>query len=54
MHLRTKLWNKLANEWKPDNLLKIYTEIPLNKLPEAIPEILNGRLKGRTLVNLTD
>lgn len=50
--LRTKLWQKLANEWKPDNLLEIYNEITLDQLPEAISKILKGELKGRTIVNL--
>ena len=53
-HMRTILWNRLANEWKPDNLLSIYNEISLEKLPEAINGILNGKLKGRTIINLTD
>ena len=54
MHLRTLLWSKLAHEWKPDNLLTIYNEISLEELPEAIQAILNGKLKGRTLINLSD
>lgn len=52
MQLRQKLWQKLANDWKPDNLLKIYTEITLNELPDAINQILKGQLKGRTIVRL--
>lgn len=52
MPLRTVLWEKLANEWKPNNLMKIYREIRLEELPNAISEILNGKLKGRTIVNI--
>lgn len=53
MKLRTTLWNRLANEWKPEHLMSIYNEIMLQELPDAIQLILNGKLKGRTLVNLT-
>lgn len=52
MPLRKILWQKLANEWKPDQLMQIYNEIGLEQLPEAIDNILHGRLKGRTLVNV--
>ncbi len=51
--LRAKLWQKLADEWKPDNLMTIYNEITLNELPEAIGKILKGELKGRTLVKVS-
>lgn len=50
--LRKVLWSKLASEWKPDNLLNIYNEISLEELPDAIENILKGKLKGRTLVRL--
>lgn len=50
--LRKTLWNKLAAEWKPDNLLSIYNEISLEDLPSAINKILKGELKGRTVVKL--
>lgn len=50
--LRPALWHKLANEWKADNLINIYKEIRLEKLPETIELILQGKLKGRTIVNL--
>ncbi len=53
MPLRTILWNKLANEWKPANLMSIYNEITLQQLPDAINKILDGKMKGRTLINLT-
>jgi len=52
-HLRAGVWGKLANEWKPAHLLELYNEIGLEDLPEAIQNILNGKLKGRTLVNLS-
>jgi len=52
MHLRKLLWVKLANEWKPTNLLELYTEISLDQIENAISEILKAKLKGRTIINL--
>ncbi|HOL29258.1 MAG TPA: oxidoreductase, partial [Paludibacteraceae bacterium] len=53
MNLREKLWKKLAADWKPEQLLNLYTEISLPQLSEAIDNMLQGKLKGRILVNLT-
>jgi putative YhdH/YhfP family quinone oxidoreductase len=49
---RQALWKKLANDWKPQNLAEMATRITLDQLPAAIDNMLNGRLKGRTVVNL--
>jgi hypothetical protein len=48
---REQVWNKLSKDWKPDNLSDIATEITLNELSEKIDLMLNGKLKGRTVVN---
>ncbi|MEI6752415.1 MAG: YhdH/YhfP family quinone oxidoreductase [Paludibacter sp.] len=52
--LRQILWEKLSKEWKLDNLLNLYTEISLDDLKANIDLILEGKLKGRTIVNLID
>lgn len=52
--LRQTLWEKLSNEWKPDNLLQLHTEIRLDDLKTNLDLILDGKLKGRTVVNLID
>lgn len=52
MPLRTALWSKMANEYKPDNLLQLYTEISLEEVPSHIELILQGKLKGRTIIRL--
>lgn len=49
---REILWNKLANEWKIDNLDLLSTEITLEKLEEKIQMILSGKNKGRVVVKL--
>lgn len=50
--LREGLWTKLATVWKPDNLVDIYTEISMDSIGSAIENILAGKLKGRTIINL--
>ena len=52
MAYREIVWNKLAAEWKPDNLMDLYTEISLAELNDTIDVMLDGKLKGRTIVNL--
>lgn len=52
MPLRTALWSKMANEYKPDNLLQLYNEISLEEVPSHIELILQGKLKGRTIIKL--
>jgi acrylyl-CoA reductase (NADPH) len=53
-NLRRDLWEKLSNEWKPEHLMDLYTEIKLNDLKFTLESILKGELKGRTIVNLID
>jgi len=52
MPLRTALWSKMAGEFKPDNLLQLYKEITLEEVPSHIELILQGKLKGRTIIKL--
>ncbi len=49
---RQNVWKKLAVEWKLSSLLDVYTEIKLEDLDEAINLILQGKIKGRTVVNM--
>ncbi len=50
---RQALWKKLAHDWKPDNLEKLASHISLDQLNPAIENMRKGRLKGRTVVDLT-
>lgn len=52
MDLRNKIWNHLSNDWKPNNLGFNINEVSLNNLNENIELMLNGKHKGRTIVNL--
>ena len=52
MGLRTKIWEKLAAEWKFEMLDKIYDEIFPDQLDDKIMQMLKGKMKGRIIVNL--
>jgi putative YhdH/YhfP family quinone oxidoreductase len=52
MEFRSKVWEKLASDWKFDYFEKIYDEISLDQLNDKIERILKGGLTGRTLVKL--
>jgi len=54
MKYRVKVWNKLALDWKPDHLDTTCTEIELADLPHKIELMLQGKLKGRTILRITD
>lgn len=52
MAYREVVWNKLAKDWKPDNLMKVYTEISFAELSDNIDLMLDGKIKGRTVLDL--
>lgn len=54
MEPRVKVWNKLATEWKLDNLEAMVDEVTLDGLEEKIQTMLKGGLKRRALVNLLE
>lgn len=49
---REIVWSKLAKDWKPEKLLEIYREISLAELSDNIDLMLDGKSKGRTVLNL--
>jgi putative YhdH/YhfP family quinone oxidoreductase len=52
--LRTTLWNRLANEWRPRHMESIVTnEVSLDDLGEAFEPLMKGNSLGRTVVNLS-
>jgi len=52
MEFRSAVWDKLASDWKFDLLENIYNEVSLDQLNDKIDLILEGKLEGKTLVNL--
>lgn len=54
MKYRKIVWNKLAQEWKPKQLDYTCNEIKLEDVSLKIELMLKGKLKGRTVLNLTE
>jgi len=51
---RKKVWEILAKDWKPANLSNNCTEIVLEELPAKIELMLQGKLKGRTILKINE
>ena len=51
---RVKVWQKLATEWRLDNLASMVDEVTLDGLEDKIQKMLKGGLKRRALVNLLE
>lgn len=55
MPLREKVWSRLGADLKPLRLNEdIVHEISLEQVPDALNDILNGSLLGRTVVNMQE
>ncbi len=52
MKYRIPAWEKMADEWKSEKMLTTCHEISLEELDTSIDHILEGKLKGRTIVKL--
>jgi putative YhdH/YhfP family quinone oxidoreductase len=52
MEPRLQVWQKLAGDWKPRELATAVSECTLQELEPRIQAILEGKLRGRTVVNL--
>jgi len=52
MSIRSRIWNKIADEWNVEKLEQIISEYPLEKIDPEIDKILTGKQKGRVIVNL--
>ncbi|MDJ0856898.1 MAG: YhdH/YhfP family quinone oxidoreductase [Desulfobacterales bacterium] len=53
MPIRTQIWEKIASDWKIDWLEKLTTEAPFSELDAKIDLMLQGKHKGRTIINIT-
>ena len=53
MSNRLKTWEKLADEWKIPLMETVVEEITLSDLDQAIDRMLQGKHKGRKIVNMT-
>jgi acrylyl-CoA reductase (NADPH) len=50
--LRDRIWKRLGSDLRPRHLAKIARVIPFAQLPLAIEAVVNGRARGRTVVDL--
>ncbi len=53
MDRRLQAWNRIAREWKLENLDLLYSECPLEEMGNKIDAILQGKIRGRVVVNLS-
>ncbi|WP_219833972.1 acryloyl-CoA reductase [Paenibacillus sp. R14(2021)] len=52
--LREQLWLRIGSDWKPPQLeAMVSSEISLEQLPGALPAILSGGVRGRTIVRIS-
>lgn len=51
--LRTEIWKKLSSDWKVIDLYNNVNEVSLKELKPSIESMLEGKHKGRTIVNLS-
>ncbi len=53
MQTRTLIWDKISAEWKLDKMAAIFSECSLQELDGKIDLILQGKIKGRIVVDLS-
>ena len=46
------VWEKLASQWKPDQLHTIHREYSLVDVPDLLPGFLKGQINGRIVIKL--
>ncbi|KKK34444.1 hypothetical protein WQ57_23130 [Mesobacillus campisalis] len=53
MEKRLKVWNRLGDDSKPTKLNEdMVNEVSLKELPGVLADILEGKVRGRTIVKL--
>jgi putative YhdH/YhfP family quinone oxidoreductase len=52
MEIRIPIWQKLASRWRLPDLEKLVTEISFSELDQYIENILQGKQRGRVILNL--
>jgi len=54
MKLRKLVWEKLARDWKPSQIFDTCVDIKLDELENKIDLMLQGKLKGRIVLKLSE
>ena len=53
MDARLDIWQKLSDEWSVPEIDRVVTEIGLEDLDSYVEQILAGKIRGRTVVRVT-
>jgi len=53
MNIRREVWDRIANDLKPEALNTIEQEISLEELPQTLQDILQSKVRGRMIVDLS-
>lgn len=54
MHLRQRIWQRLATDLRPASLEKIARRVPFTTLPEVFPLLLQRKSHGRSVVEISE
>ncbi|MCE1225511.1 MAG: YhdH/YhfP family quinone oxidoreductase [Geobacteraceae bacterium] len=49
---RLQAWERLAGAWRPEHLATVANEVTLENLEEKLQAILQGKMRGRTVISL--
>ena len=52
MPLRRQIWQRLASDLRPRHLAQVAHVVPLTGLPQVFPLMLQGKQRGRTVVEI--
>ena len=52
MPLRREIWRRLSTDLRPQLLAQVAHTVPFAELPQVFPQLLQGRLRGRTVVEI--
>jgi acrylyl-CoA reductase (NADPH) len=52
MSLRSQMWQRMATDLYPGLLAKVARTVPFSELPQVFPLLLQGKLHGRTVVEI--
>jgi hypothetical protein len=52
MNIREKIWNKIANEYRPTHLKEIASVIGIEELSHHLDLTLAGKSKGRIVIDM--
>ena len=52
MPLRRIIWQRLSTDLRPKLLTQVVRTVPCAELPQVFPQLLQGRLRGRTVVRI--